>query len=227
MNAPLRIRCSPASQVWRLVSGFPPGKRGRRRMMILNPQAAIDDSGSEPQSPVFIFAGFVTSAERWAAFSTEWQAALDELPRLDYFKMSEAARLQEQFDRKKGWDEVKRDDRLITLTRIINKYAEARIHASMRNDHFEKYVKAIPVPKRKLGTDSPYLMVFMQIVLAMAVAGDRIGVTDPCDFIFDEQGAFSNEVLGWWPTFKELVKNSSKSDLARFVGSPPIFRDDK
>jgi hypothetical protein len=195
--------------------------------MIIQPQAFIDDSGSEPQSPIFILAGFVTSADRWAAFSKEWQAALDEKPILEYFKMSEAARLKEQFDEKRGWNETKRDDQLITLTRIINKYAEARIHASMRNDNFEKYVKSLPVPQRKLGTDSPYIMVFMQIILAMAVAGDRVGVKDPCDFIFDEQGSFSKEALEWWPIFKELVKNSTKSDLSRFVESPPIFRDDK
>jgi Protein of unknown function (DUF3800) len=195
--------------------------------MIIQPQAFIDDSGSEPQSPIFIMAGFVTSAKRWASFSEEWQAALDETPTLEYFKMNEAARLQAQFSRKKGWDETKRDDRLITLTRIIKKYAEVRIHASMRNDHFEKYVKSLPVPQRKLATDSPYIMVFMQIILAMAVLGDRHGITSPCDFIFDEQGAFGKEALESWPAFKTLLEASTKSDLSRFVGSPPIFHNDK
>jgi len=226
VNAPVNVG-RPAAQIWRLVSGYPPGKRESRGFMILAPQAVIDDTGSEPQSPIFILAGFVTSAERWAAFSGEWQAALDEPPGLEYFKMSQAARLQEQFDRKKGWNEAKRDDRLITLARIIRKYAEVRVHASVQNDAFEKYIKSIPVPERKLGVDSPYILVFMQIILAMATTSSLLGDVAPCDFIFDEQSAFGQEALAWWPEFKRTLDAVSKSDLPRQVGSPPIFRDDK
>lgn len=141
--------------------------------------------------------------------------------------MSEAARLQEQFSRKNGWDEGKRDDRLMTLAHIIRKYAEVRIHASVRNDDFEKYIKSVPVPRRRLGVDSPYILAFMQIVLAMATTTSLLGNFEPCDFIFDEQGAFSREALAWWPGFTALVDSVSKSDLPRFLGSPPIFRDDK
>lgn len=229
MNAPLRHGrvFDPAAQVWRLVSGFPPGKRENRAIMILDPQAAIDDSGSEPQSPVFILGGFVASTKAWAAFSTEWQAALDEKPALEYFKMSEAARLQEQFARSKGWDEAKRDNRLITFARIIKKYAHLRIHASVRNDEFEKYIKSVPVPQRKLGIDSPYTLLFMQIILAMATGGDQFDLAGACDFVFDEQGAFSQEALAWWPNFKSGIDRLSKSDLPRYVGSPPIFRNDR
>lgn len=216
-----------ADQVLRLVSGFPPGKRERRNFMILLPQAMIDDSGSEPQSPYFLLAGFVAPAAAWAEFAAEWQLALDEPPGLDYFKMKEAARLQDQFDRKKGWNEAKRDARLMTLSKIIKKHAKIRVHASVRNDLFEKYITSIPAPQRSLGVDSPYTLLFMQLILAVAVAGDRSGIVDPCDFIFDEQGGFGKAALAWWPNLKMLVEKSARSDLARFVGSPPIFRDDK
>jgi hypothetical protein len=122
-----------SAQVWRLVSGFPSRKREKRVFMLLQPQCCIDDSGSEPSKPHFILAGFAAPAAQWAAFADEWQAALDEPPKLDYFKMKEAAKLQDQFAKKRGWDELKRDDRLITVTRIINKYVMARpaVHSAM------------------------------------------------------------------------------------------------
>ena len=96
---------------------------------MLQPQACVDDSGNEPTKPHFILAGFVAPAANWAALTKEWQAALDETPKLDYFKMHEAARLKEQFDPSNGWTEAKRDDRLITFTRIIRKHVGIRIHA--------------------------------------------------------------------------------------------------
>jgi hypothetical protein len=53
-------------------------------------QGFFDDSGNESSSPIFVLAGFITTNQRWAAFSDEWQLALDEPPRLKYFKMAEA-----------------------------------------------------------------------------------------------------------------------------------------
>jgi Protein of unknown function (DUF3800) len=224
MNAPWD---RASGEMWRLVSGFPACERERRSIFVLQPQACIDDSGSEPTKPHFILAGFVAPASGWAALSTEWQAALDESPKLEYFKMNEAILLIKQFDKKKGWDEAKRDDRLITFTRIIRKHAKIRIHAKMKNADFDKYIKSIPVPNRKLVSDSPYILLFTQIILAMAVRGDIYGVNEPCDFMFDEQVGFSEAIQHYWPMFKETVKNSSKSDLPAFVGDLPIFRDEK
>jgi hypothetical protein len=170
-------------------------------------------------------AGFAAPSVQWAALADEWQAALDEAPKLHYFKMKEAARLQDQFDRKKGWDELKRDDRLITLTRIINKYTTVRINVSIDNDAFSNLIRDIPAPQRKLGVDSPYIYAFMQIILAMA-SSSGFAFDEPCDFIFDEQGGFSTEANDWWPTFKESLK-AAKSDLPKFVADRPIFRNEK
>jgi hypothetical protein len=194
---------------------------------LLQPQACIDDSGNEPTKPHFVLAGFVAPAASWAAFSDEWQAALDESPKLEYFKMKEAAKLKDQFDPSKGWTDAKRDDRLITFTRIIRKHARIRIHAKIKNADFDKYIKSIPVPNRMLFTDNPYTLLFQQIILAMAVRGDLYGVNVPCDFIFDTQVGFSAEIQEQWPQFKEVVKSASRTDLPALVGDLPIFRDEK
>jgi uncharacterized protein DUF3800 len=216
-----------AVQLWRLVSGFPPGKRERRYFMVLFPQAAIDDSGSEPQSPVFILAGFAAPFGAWLNLSGEWQALLDKEPKLDYFKMSEAASLSEQFHPQRGWNERLRDARVLDLANVAAKFAIVRIHTSIKNEHFTKYITSLPMPERKLGNDSPYVLMFMQIILAMATGGTELGMQGACDFIFDEQGAFGREALDWWPNFKQLVNTQRRSDIAKFVGDRPIFRNEQ
>src|ERR1700730_17739629 len=78
-------------------------------------QGFFDDSGNEPTSPIFVLAGFITTNQQWAAFSDEWQLALDEPPRLKYFKMAEAEHFRGQFSKTKGWINENRDARLLTL----------------------------------------------------------------------------------------------------------------
>jgi Protein of unknown function (DUF3800) len=192
-------------------------------------QAFIDDSGSEPESPLFVLAGFIASYERWIDFSDEWQGALDEPPKLEYFKMKEAARLRGQFDKSRGWNESERDRRIASLTGIITKYAQIRIHASIRNDHFDKYLRSLPTPGRNLATDSPYTMLCLQIMMVAGVFAPfpPHSLQGPCDFIFDEQLGHSEEIMGWWPTIKRNMDASSKTDLPKFFGSLPIWRDEK
>jgi hypothetical protein len=191
-------------------------------------QAFIDDSGSEPQSQIFVLAGLVADHTAWARFSDEWQAACDLTPKLEYFKMSEAGAMRGQFaPSRTGWTEPLRDDRVVTFARIIRKHATARICAWIRHDDYETHLASLPTPVRRLMHDSPYFLLFMQTILATAIFGTKAGINEPCDYIFDEQAKFSEEMLAWWPNFKWIVEHSSKSDLPSLIGSPPIFRDEK
>jgi hypothetical protein len=207
-----------------------PGKRERRCLMILQPQAMIDDSGTEPQSPIFVLGGFIAPAAAWTKFSTDWQTVLDQPPKLDYFKLTEAFSLSAkgQFSRHKGWNETKRDDRLIDLAHVISRHAAIRVHASMSNDDFIKYVQSLAVPQRKLGSDHPYLLLASQLMLAVGVSGDQLGLSGPCDYFFDEQEGFSVDFSQWWPSFKALLNTAGRSDLKEYIGSaPPTYRDEK
>jgi hypothetical protein len=65
--------------------------------------------------------------------------------------MSEAAWFGGQFSRQKGWDERKRDDRLITLTRIIRKYVKLRVSVCIRHDLFQKYMLSVPAVVNRSG----------------------------------------------------------------------------
>jgi uncharacterized protein DUF3800 len=210
------------------LSGLPERLRGKRLIMAASKlEFYVDDSGNEPTGPIFFLAGFLSTVERWAAFSNEWDSALRLLPTLDYFKMTEAARLQEQFSRKKGWDETKRDDRLVTLIRIINKYAMLRVSVSIRHDLFEKYMRRVPAVERNLGTDSPYLLLFTQMISVALLFADQRGVKDPIDFIFDKQDGFEQEAHRQWPLYELALQTSPRGDLTKLLGDGPFFLDEK
>ena len=67
-------------------------------------------------------------------------------------------------------------------------------------------------------------MLLFQAIMIVAAHQDRFGIVGPCDFIFDEQIGFSDEVNRLWSRFKASLDRSTTSDLAKFVGSRPIFR---
>src|SRR5258708_19472489 len=90
--------------------------------MILQPQAYVDDSVGSAGSKALVLAGFVSSAAGWAAFSEEWQAALDLEPKLDYFKMNEANFLIQQFSPDRGWTEGKPDAPFVPFIPFIKQY---------------------------------------------------------------------------------------------------------
>jgi hypothetical protein len=105
-----------AEHIWALVSGLPSGKRERRLLLML--QAYMDESYSYGPD-VYAVAGFVSTAERWAAFSNEWQQLLAMTPRIRRFKMSEAMSLHGEFD---GWRAEARDEKLQLLMGAIGEH---------------------------------------------------------------------------------------------------------
>jgi hypothetical protein len=211
-------------RVWALVSGLPSSKRGKRLLMVF--QVFIDDSGSEPQSPIFVLAGFIASHDNWARFADDWQTELDRYPKLDYFKMSEAGWLRGQFSTERGWTESLRDNRVMDFANIVLKHAAIRVETTMRHDDFAHYLSSIPAVRRSLYIDHPYSMLLFQAIMTVAAHQDRFGIIEPCDFVFDEQTGFSDEVNRVWSRFKASLDKSTTSDLAKFVGSRPIFRSE-
>jgi hypothetical protein len=67
---------------------------------LLTLRAFFDDSNIN-QGPVYVLAGWVGPAEKWAPFSDEWQAILDMNPRVGPFKYSEPS---EAVNGSGGWD---------------------------------------------------------------------------------------------------------------------------
>jgi hypothetical protein len=226
---------SAADAVWAMASGYPRGVREHRLSMVL--QAVIDDSGglSETINPVFVLAGFLADTSAWAALSDEWQAILDDSPKLAYFKMVEANGLRGPFARTLGWNESLRDSRLRRFVETIKKNVFLRLSVSIDKHAFISIFHSSSFSKRSHNTDKPYCLAF-QLLLTMVSASqierqDLFGPTPrPVDFIFDEQGNIGTEAQSTWLDFKRSCERSAqqgKTDFRPFLGSIPIFRDEK
>jgi hypothetical protein len=190
-------------------------------------QAFIDDSGSDGSSgPLFVLAGFVSSTEGWAEFSNAWRPLVREPPITEPFKMKDAMALAGAFDRRNGWTEALRDVRVARLADIVCDHALVRVSTSIRHDEFNQYIKSLPTPLRTLTSDSPYVLLAQSLMTYVAEMSPIVGLTEPCDFVFDEQCGFSDELLRLWPSYKQIAQQTSKTDMPSFLGSPPIFRDD-
>jgi hypothetical protein len=214
-----------AERVWALVSAFPSGKRERRRFMIL--QACADDSGNEPRDPIFVFGGFISPVSKWVDFAAEWQGVLDQTPKLEYFKMNEAAALAKQWHKRKGWTEAGRDKRLASFIDVIKKYAEVAVHVSIRHDDFDSLIASMPLPQRRLSSDKPYPILATQFMLSVAALADTFNAATEIEFVFDEQLGYSNEMLAWWPVFHEFAESGSRTNFAKYFKSPPDYRNEK
>jgi hypothetical protein len=212
-------------QVEALVSGLTSAQRKTRNLMVLY-QGFIDDSGSEPSEPYFVLAGFVSTYEKWREFSEEWNAALKLSPSLNYFKMSEAKHFNGEFSRKNGWNEELCEERIGILSKIIENYALLRISTSINNQEYNNYIRSLPATRRDLTTDGPYALLFSQIIFHMTNSGS-VGISEPCDFIFDEQQGYGSAALGHWDDMKNIVNAQTPAHMSRLLGSRPIFRDEK
>jgi hypothetical protein len=190
-------------------------------------QAYIDDSGNSTNSPIFVFGGFVAPVENWLAFSDEWKAALQTPPILDYFKMKEAARLKDQFDPRKGWTADLRDQRINEFAEIIHKHADLRVSAAIKYNDFKKYIRSIPAVNRGLAADTPYITALSLLMTAVALSRESLNLTDPVDFIFDEQEGIEEELAHFWPG----IKAKSEKAINKFVRDSfqhmPLFRNEK
>jgi hypothetical protein len=211
------------------LSGLPERLCGRRLIMaVARYEVYVDDSGSDPQSKIFYLGGFISTVERWAAFSNEWDSALALMPTLDYFKMSEAGSFRGQFARTRGWNEANREDRLVTFARVINKYAMLRVSASIRHDLFEKYLLNLPAIERNLAVDEPYIPLAMHLISGATLFAYNNGIREPIDFIFDEQAGFKEELRERWPVYKRLYQMTARGrQLAPLLGAEPSFLDEK
>lgn len=190
-------------------------------------QAAVDDSGSDPKSFAFVLAGFVATPDQWAAFSDEWEDTLRRPPRLDYFKHNEAMALKKQFDKKRGWDEQKRDDRLLALAKVIRKHLPERFSVAVRHGDYRNYIHGIPVERKMKALEDPYFLLFHEFMLIVASVHSLEAKAVPCEFVFDDQGKVGERAVKWWPTFTKSMQTAANFDFSPyFTASEPAFKRD-
>lgn len=181
-------------------------------------QVFVDDSGGKGQSKHFVLVGLVSDSERWSQFSREWRRCLDQPPRIEVFKMREAASCTGAFHR---FTEEQRDGRLRELAQIINRYAEFAIWTVIDLEaHAQTWAK-LPKPESEV-----YFWPFHILIL-----GSCFDLWEECkwrerfEIIFDEQLIFGERARRWYPLIREMMRIKHPEEFA-ILPIDPLFRKD-
>jgi hypothetical protein len=201
------------------LSGLPTENRKRRNIVVI--QAFLDESGTKGTHPVFTFAGFIGRAEVWARLSQEWSLWLKASPRIEYLKMAEAAKLNEQF---RSFSARQRDEKLKGFVEIIKKHLpQWAIQVSVEIDEWWRVI-APDTPKM---LSDPYFMSFWGILLGVCCEMLDTQAPDEFEVIFDEHSIFRPRINLWYSFVRDMLAELHDEALGRLMPPSPLFRDDK
>jgi Protein of unknown function (DUF3800) len=179
-------------------------------------QAYIDGSGTGDDR-FLVLAGYISTADKWAAFATEWQRLLDmrsaHYRHLSYFKMKEIRTSKREMER------------CIWFYRIIEKYATAAVSCVIDVAGLRRAVRKSPwlLWTGNVGIlENPYYFAFHAIINMLAQHQHRLGISEPIDFIFDNETEKGRCIAAW-----DEIKRDSTSEVQALMGDTPIYRDDK
>jgi hypothetical protein len=194
-----------------LVCGVASPARKTKRLLMW--KAYYDESGSDAKSRYFVLAGYVSSVDDWELFSDEWQGVLDQAPRLDYFKTTEAFQIRDQFA---GWPEEQRNARVLQFLSIVQARALFGCAVAMPKDIYERHIRGV-IPKFY---DNPYYICFVESLEFLSDTMSRFEQKGPIDFVFDENN-LEPRVRELFDEFK--LKGGPNRGLIGEID----FRDDK
>lgn len=145
-------------------------------------------------------------------FSDDWDNVLHESPSIEYFHVTEAESLKEQFAE---WTEEQRDAKVLALAKVIGRHPLYSFDCRMDQASFEE----ILLPVSPYDLRSPYFMLFQSVMGIVVRHMESLGITTPVDFIFDNQGRVGTEALLWYGPFKAMQPPSWR----RLLGAPQSF----
>jgi hypothetical protein len=204
---------SGGSEVLALVSGLPAPERNEQLLLMF--QIYVDESIST-QPPIYVLAGHISTAEKWARFSDEWKQRLDMTPRLEYFKMSEA--MGSPSGQFAGFSDESVNEKLRMLDSLIQEYATGSIACTLNQEEYAQIFGSPRVPKEMR---SPYYFLAFEMMRGLAKFQSHFAIDKPIDFIFDEQVGQAEKIVSAWNDFK------AQSPFGANLGSATIFRDEK
>jgi hypothetical protein len=181
-------------------------------------QAFADDSAAQTGDRRLFLAGYLHRAEVWVRFSDVWHAELSSWPAIEYFKASEANHLTGQFDHK-SWDEALRNAKVSKLAAIVEHFRPVSFEFSLSCQVFEEELK----PVSPYGLGRPHFTMCFSVVAGLAQFASQQGMTDPIEFIFDEQQGVDADVELF---FSELKKNLP-IEAQRLISGDPLFKSDR
>jgi hypothetical protein len=187
-------------------------------------QAYIDDSGVSGTDAVFVLAGFIGNAEKWAAFSEAWSQHLKQGPSIRYLKMNEAAKLRGEF---RSWEPEERDRKLAGCVQIIKQFRPDKGIYFINDLIAWKQI----VHKMKVKTlADPHFHGFNAIISGVCNEALDSGIDEEVEIIFDQHVIFGPRVSFWYPALKEMIEltNSERVERVKKILPPvPMFRDDR
>jgi hypothetical protein len=222
-------------------------------------RAWFDDSGKEgiTQSPVYLLAGYSARLDVWNDFTDEWQSELNQAPRLNYLKASDAYNFEGEFgfDKKtqtpSEWitihgrrNEDARDERLSKFVKIIAKhlrppesYGLTWLLAHGEYQNIIDRLAALPtatirdITEMRERVKNPYYLSFQKVLgqeLKLRVAqGLFTGSVEKTEILFDND---IDSQANLEVAFKEFVKMVREDDgryLNFLQNTKPEYRDDK
>jgi hypothetical protein len=220
-----------------LMCGVPLSARKRRFLALL--KYYIDDSGSDHKlDGLFVLYGYLMEEPRWEDFAEKWDAVLrdPEFFPIPYCRMSDAEAREGAFV---SMDQPFRYRKVKLLAEVVRNCHPTAVGCKMAWRDYNEIVKG----KVDSRLDSPYAVLFFQVMRSITdlqvqmtegIAeevkrqvlkdqGVEIGIK-PVDFIFDKQGAVTEEqCLRWWGQLKLRVP---QPDLT-VIGNTPQFKDDR
>lgn len=175
----------------------------------------VDDSGSDGNSDWYVLAGYTGTVDGWDRFDDLWNEVLDDHPRIEYFKSSEAESLRPDGQ----WAGVTVDQRNRKIDRligVIKRCAHRSFCTRIKQKDYDAIVKG-NIPEK---WDSPYYILFVNAIAA-AINIERIdGDWDEIDFVFDKDSQHQHRFDLILPRL-----NGMSSLDGRFVNA--VRRDEK
>ncbi len=183
----------PKGRFRQMLAGMSAAEQARRRFLVMNFRVFVDDSGNG-HPPVYVLAGFISTAEKWERFERDWQEQLDNPPKIEYFKMTEANALQGQFSKFK---KEQRDQKLRSLMSVISEHAMAGLYAKADISDWQDILRRKIAP----ALNTPYVPLANELMEEIIHALDLEHEEYSIDFIFDEQRHLSDLLQANWTHF--------------------------
>ena len=179
-------------------------------------QAYCDESVKDG---LFVLAGYLATAEKWAAFSDEWSKLLGmrspHYPRLDEFHMTEMRHTPER----RELSEI--------FYRVIENHVDAAIACIVDIRALKEAIDEVGSswPEIVRPYKNPYFAAFADLIPTLADFREENllleQIQGPVDFVFDISTTMSHCVEAWG----ELVDAHRRLSYRRHIVGPPIFRD--
>ena len=200
-----------AAPIWEMVCGYESAVRRQQALFMLT--AHFDDSWNED---VFVVAGFIATAEAWAAFSDEWSLILGSPRGIGKLVANDAMKMRGEFH---GFSTEERDRKLDALARIINEYASLEVFCMLPVKSLNEEFKRTGLPKEAA---DPYYHAMLSVIHGIASQQIANGTIEEVHFIFDEKKKQEAQIYKAWGE----VAESQTEEMRTIMGRTPTFDSD-